>query len=160
LRATLIEVAEPERLAAAWADILASDLDDGVLGVGVSHFAEDADELLSEMATQLLSGSYEPGRLTPVSLPRPDGRMRELDIPVVRDRIVERSVLSVVTPVIDPWLGPFSYAYRPGLGVADAALAIAGLRDEGLGSAGWRGPISTTASGPSRCRGCSGCCQC
>jgi CRISPR-associated protein Cas1 len=45
---------------------------------------------------------------------------------------VERAILTVLTPVIDPWLGPFSYAYRPGLGVADAVQAIALLRDEGL----------------------------
>ena len=42
-------------------------------------------------------------------------------------------MLAVLSPVIDPWLGPFSYAYRPGLGVADAVQAVARLRDEGLG---------------------------
>jgi CRISPR-associated protein Cas1 len=54
-------------------------------------------------------------------------------VPPVRDRIVERAVLAVVTPVVDPLLGPWSYAYRPGLGVADAVQALARLRDEGLG---------------------------
>jgi CRISPR associated protein Cas1 len=41
---------------------------------------------------------------------------------------VERSILAVLTPVIDPLLGPFSYAYRPGLGVADATVRPAGRR--------------------------------
>lgn len=41
-------------------------------------------------------------------------------------------MLAVVTPVIDPWPGPFSYAYRLGLGITDAAQEIARLRDEGL----------------------------
>jgi CRISPR-associated protein Cas1 len=50
----------------------------------------------------------------------------------VRDRIVERAALAALTPIIDPLLGPFSYAYRPGLGVADAVQAVAALRDEGL----------------------------
>ena len=133
LRATLAEVAEPGRLAASWAAILASDLEDGVLGSGVSHFAENADQNLAEIAAQLVAGRYQPGRLTPVALPRPDGQVRELHVPTVRDRVVERSILAVVTPVIDPWLGPFSYAYRPGLGVADAVQAVVALRDEGLG---------------------------
>lgn len=132
LRATLVQVAEVDRLRAAWADILATDLDDGMLSTGVSRFAEDADKNLANISAQLLSGEFEPARLTPVSLPRPDGRARVLHIPTVRDRIVERSVLAVVTPIIDPWLGPFSYAYRPGLGVADAVQAVAALRDEGL----------------------------
>jgi CRISPR-associated protein Cas1 len=130
--ATLARVAYPAQLAAAWADLLASDREDGVLGPGVARFAEDADENLARIAAELGSATYEPGRLTPVELPRPDGRVRMLHIPAVRDRVVERSVLAVLTPEIDPLLGPFSYAYRPGLGVPDAAQAIAVLRDEGL----------------------------
>jgi CRISPR-associated protein Cas1 len=132
LRAGLGQVADAGQLRDAWTDVLASDSDDGVLSAGVARFARDADRYLAEIAAQLESGNYEPGRLTPVRLPRPDGQTRMLHIPAVRDRVVERSVLAVLTPVIDPWLGPFSYAYRPGLGVADAAQAIARLRDEGL----------------------------
>jgi CRISP-associated protein Cas1 len=132
VRATLAQVTDPGQLAAAWEDVLASDRDDGVLGPGVTRFAQDADQHLAEIAAQLQAGSYQPGRLAPVALPRPDGQARMLHVPTVRDRVVERSILAVVTPLIDPWLGPSSYAYRPGLGVADAAQAIARLRDEGL----------------------------
>ena len=132
LHATLADAASPDRLAAAWADVLAGDREDGILGPGVARFADDADQHLAEIAGQLGSGTYQPGLLTPVALPRPDGQTRLLHVPSVRDRVVERAVLAVLTPVIDPWLGPFSYAYRPGLGVADAVQAIAVLRDEGL----------------------------
>jgi CRISPR-associated protein Cas1 len=100
----------------------------------VARFAENADQNLADIGAQLLEGEYRPGWLTPVSIPgHLDGRPRVLHVPTVRDRVVERSVLAVVSAVIDPWLGPFSYAYRPGLGVADAAQAVAALRDEGLG---------------------------
>ncbi len=132
-RVTLTEAADAARLAAAWADVLASDLDDGTLGAGVSRFSQDAEHNLAEISAQLSSGTYRPGLLTPVGIPRPDGQVRMLHVPAVRDRVVERSVLAVVSPLIDPLLGPFSYAYRPGLGVADACQAIARLRDEGLG---------------------------
>jgi CRISPR-associated protein Cas1 len=130
---SLAWAASPDQLIAAWADVLASDQDDGVLGTGVSRFLEDADENLAKIAADLRAGTYEPGPLTPVGIPRPDGRVRTLHIPAVRDRIVEKSVLAALTPVIDPQLGPFSYAYRPGLGVTDAVQAVALLRDEGLG---------------------------
>jgi CRISPR-associated protein Cas1 len=131
--ATLAQVADPDQLAAAWEDVLANDRDDGVLAPGVMRFATDAQQHLEEIAAQLGSGSYQPGKLAPVALPKPGGQTRLLHIPSVRDRVVERSVLAVLTPVIDPWLGPFSYAYRPGLGVADAAQELARLRDDGLG---------------------------
>jgi len=133
LSATLAAVANLERLEAAWDDVLDNDRSDGVLGPGVTRFAEDAAEHLEDIAARLTAGTYEPAMLTPVPLPRPAGQIRWLHVPAVRDRIVERAILSVLEPVIDPLLGPFSYAYRPGLGVADAVQAIAWLREEGLG---------------------------
>ncbi len=133
LHAGLAQVAGLGQLTAAWNDVLDGDRDDGILGPGVTRFAQDADQNLAEMAAQLSAGLYRPGRLAPVRLPRADGQVRLLHVPGVRDRVVERSILAVLNPVIDPWLGPFSYAYRPGLGVADAVQAVVRLRDEGLG---------------------------
>jgi retron-type reverse transcriptase len=125
-------VADPHRLRTAWEDVLASDREDGVLGAGMSRFARDADERLTELSAELLEGSYRLGLLTQVAIPKEDGSSRLLHLPPVRDRIVERALLAVVGSVIDPWLGPWAFAYRPGLGVADAVQAVAGLRDEGL----------------------------
>ena len=96
--ATLAQVADPAQLAVAWADVLASDQEDGVRGHGVARFAEDADESLARIADELRSGTYEPGQLAPVRLPRPDGRIRLLHVPAVRDRVVERSILAVLAP--------------------------------------------------------------
>src|SRR5690606_9698629 len=61
----------------------------------------------------------------------PDGRV--LQVPTVRDRVVERAVHEVAVPVVDPALGAASYAYRPGLGVVDAVQELARHREEGLG---------------------------
>jgi CRISP-associated protein Cas1 len=129
----LCRVADPAVLASAWADVLANDRQDGVMSAGVTRFARSTDDRLARIAEDLAAGEYRPDRLVPVPLVRPDGRTRLLHVPSVRDRVVERALLTVLTPVIDPWLGPFSYAYRPGLGVADAVQAVARLREEGLG---------------------------
>ena len=126
-------LASPDMLRTSWEEILANDRGDGMLGAGVARFAADAEARLEELATQLAAGTYAPGLLTRVELLREDGDVRLLHVPPVRDRIVERAVLAAVTPTVDPMLGPWSYAYRPGLGVADAVQALARLRDEGLG---------------------------
>jgi len=73
LRATLAQVADPDQLATAWDDVLVSDWDHGVVGLGVTRFACDAEQHLSEIAAQLTAGTYQPGRLAPVALPRPGG---------------------------------------------------------------------------------------
>lgn len=54
------------------------------------------------------------------------------ECPPVGDRVVERALLSVLSPRLDPLLAPSSFGFRPGLGVVDAVQALARLRDEGF----------------------------
>lgn len=116
----------------AWLDVLANDLDDGVPAPGVTRFQEHLGRNLAALAQQLTDGSYHPSDLTEVAISKSDGGLRHLHVPAVRDRVVARALLTVVTPRIDPHLGHAAYAYRPGLGVAEAVEAVAAARDEGL----------------------------
>jgi CRISPR-associated protein Cas1 len=115
----------------AWQQVLANDSADGSLSVGVQRFRADADDKLAALHDELRLGTYSPRSLTLVEIPKDDGGVRSLHIPPVRDRIVERALADVLVAVIDPLLGPSCYAYRPGLGVADAVQSLAALRDEG-----------------------------
>lgn len=116
----------------AWSEVLANDAEDGQLGTGVARFEADLDDRIGRLVADLAWGSYQPRDLTEVPIDEP-GKVRILHIPAVADRVVERAVLDVVTPYVDPVLGPAAYAYRPGLGVQDAVQELARLRDEGLG---------------------------
>lgn len=128
----LDRVADPVELADAWKRVLGNDAEDERLSAGVRRFAADADAQLAQLAAELVSGDYRPRSLTEISIPKDDGGERILHVPTVRDRVVERAVLAVLTPLLDPMFGPSSYAYRPGLGVLDAVQEVARLRDEGL----------------------------
>ena len=127
------DVVSLELLRSCWEDVLAGDREDGVLGVGVARFVQDAPTHLEALSAQLTAGDYRPGFLARVEMLREDGTARLLHVPPVRDRVVERALLTLVTPLVDPLLGVSAFAYRPGLGVADAVQALARLRDEGLG---------------------------
>lgn len=122
-----------EGLQTAWHAVLANDSADGALAPSTRRFSEDVVAHLAELAAQLADGSYSPSLLTPATIVS-DKKERVLHVPSVRDRIVARAILAVVTPLVDPHLGPSAYAYRPGLGVADAIQAVAALRAEGLGT--------------------------
>lgn len=130
--ALLGKAADLAMLAAAWKRVYANDAEDDVLSAGVRRFDEDAERRLQELAEQLVNGSYRPQPLTELVIPKEDGGQRVLRVPAVRDRVVERALLGVLTPLLEPHLGPGSYAYRPGLGVVDAVQQVARLRDEGL----------------------------
>jgi CRISPR-associated protein Cas1 len=129
---SLARVAGVGALTAAWRHVLANDSADDILSAGVRRFAEDVDGHLLELGQQLSAGTYQPGRLSLVQVPKDDGELRTLLIPPARDRVVERSVHTQLTPLIDPLLGPGSFGFRPGLGVGDAVQALAGLRAEGF----------------------------
>lgn len=121
-----------EALAAAWEELLADDRADGMLSPGAARFAAEADERIAQLTAVLADGSFQPRPLTAVEIAKDDGGMRRLAIPPVADRVVEKALAAVLSPVIDVWLGPSSFAYRPGLGVADAVQQVCRLRGEGL----------------------------
>lgn len=119
-----------ESLQRAWDRVLKKDAQDGEIGKAASRFSEDSAAKLAQLAAQLAEGSYHPRDLTRVVIPKKDGQ-RFLDIPAIRDRVVERAILEYLTPRIDPLFGATAYGYRPGLGVSDAITEVTRLREEG-----------------------------
>lgn len=122
----------PEALVTAWRGVLGNARDEGVISPGVARFERDLDQELARLTTDLTWGAYSPRDLTEVVIDEGD-RQRTLHIPSVRDRVVERAVLNAISPLVDPELSPAAYAYRPGLGVADALAVVVEMREEGFG---------------------------
>ncbi|MDT0326993.1 CRISPR-associated endonuclease Cas1 [Nocardiopsis lambiniae] len=127
----LRRVADSERLFAAWNEVRDNDLEDGVKSEQVREFERGALRNLTELSEQLAAGEYTPGPVVAIEVPKSSGGTRLLAIPAVRDRIVERAVLEVVEPFLDPVLSPWSFAYRSGLGVNDAIRALTRAREAG-----------------------------
>lgn len=116
----------------AWEEIYRKDLRDNLLSAGVRKFATGVDQRIAELTQSLADRSWAPQTLSPVQIPKDDGGVRELHVPPIQDRVVERAVLERLAPLIDPLLSPQCFGYREGLGVIDALFAVASLREEGL----------------------------
>ncbi len=68
-----------------------------------------------------------------VEIAKPDGGIRKIGIPTIRDRVVQHAVKNIPEPIFDPDFHPYSYGYRPGRGAHDAiAKATAFMRDYDL----------------------------
>lgn len=66
-----------------------------------------------EIREQALNGTYRPQPVPRVEIPKPDGGIRKLGIPVVVDRFLQQAVMQVLQRKWDPTFSENSYGFRP-----------------------------------------------
>ena len=123
-------------LLCAWWLVLAHNRAPGVDGRTCQDIIDGpgAAVFLAELRAELCTQRYRPQPVKRVYIPKPDGRMRPLGIPTVRDRIVQTAVLLVLEPIFEADFLDSSYGFRPGRNAHQAIDAIrqhltAGLRE-------------------------------
>ncbi len=95
----------------------------GVDGLDIDQTSRHLVTAWPAIREQLLKGTYRPGPVRRVTIPKPDGGERELGIPTVTDRLIQQALLQVLQPVLDPGFSEHSYGFRPGRRAHDAVLA-------------------------------------
>lgn len=86
----------------------------GIDGQSIKDFSEGIRDNITMLEAELRDKSYRPKPVKRVEIPKPDGGVRKLGIPAVRDRVVQQALLDVLQPIFDPDFHPSSYGYRPG----------------------------------------------
>ena len=86
----------------------------GVDGMTVEEALSWLKEHGKEMTEAIRSGKYKPTAVRRKEIPKPDGGVRKLGIPTVKDRIVQQAIAQQLMPQYEPKFSEGSYGYRPG----------------------------------------------
>ncbi len=96
----------------------------GVDGQTWDAYERDLEFYLQDLSSRLKRGAYRARPVKRVWIPKADGRQRPIGIPVLEDKIVQRSASKVLGAVYEADFVGFSYGFRPGRSAHDALAAL------------------------------------
>jgi len=109
-----VHVCKRETLREAY---LLAKANDGAPGIdGVTFEAVEAggvEEFLDQLREELVQRMYKPQRARKVEIPKGGGKMRQLSIPSIRDRVVQGALKLILEPIFEADFQPGSFGYRP-----------------------------------------------
>ena len=123
------QVCRSETLRAAWEQVRANQGAPGIDGVSIEQVERSEESLgafLQQLETELKGRTYRPGPVRRTYIPKPDGRLRPLGIPNLRDRVVQTAVVLVLEPIFEADFLECSHGFRPGRGAKGALETIEG----------------------------------
>ena len=112
---TLIEeILMKENLNQAYLQVYRNKGSAGVDGVTVeelkAYLKTNGENLIKDIKTR----RYQPKPVKRVEIPKENGKVRQLGIPTVVDRVIQQAIAQVLTPIYEEVFSESSYGFRPG----------------------------------------------
>lgn len=110
-------------LAAAWDRVLANGGAPGVDGLSIEQVQKSEHGVagfLNEIHQSLKDRTYKPQPVKRTYIPKPNGKLRPLGIPTIRDRVVQTAVLLIIEPIFEADFLNCSFGFRPCRSAHDA----------------------------------------
>jgi RNA-directed DNA polymerase len=109
-----VHVCKRETLQEAYRQAKANDGAPGIDGVTFEAVeAGGVEGFLDQLLQELVQRTYRPQKARKVEIPKGGGKMRQLSIPSIRDRVVQGALKLILEPIFEADFQPGSFGYRP-----------------------------------------------
>jgi RNA-directed DNA polymerase len=85
----------------------------GIDGMQTDELRQYLQNHRDELITALQQGRYRPNPVKRVEIPKESGKVRQLGIPTVVDRVIQQAITRQLSPIYERQFSPTSYGFRP-----------------------------------------------
>lgn len=103
----------------------------GIDGITVEEISEYIKENKDRILKQIRKRRYKPQPVRRVRIPKENGKIRNLGIPTVRDRIIQQAMVQVLSPIFEEQFSNNSYGFRPGRSCEQAIVKALEMLNDG-----------------------------
>ena len=117
---TLEDIVTDTNLIEAYKRIRQNKGSAGVDGMDIVQAHDYIMENLDTIRKSVLDGRYKPQPVRRVYIPKDNGKMRQLGIPTVVDRVIQQAIKQILWYIFEKDFSDSSYGYRPSRNAHDA----------------------------------------
>ena len=103
----------------------------GIDGITVEEISEYIKENKDRILKQIRKRRYKPQPVRRVRIPKENGKIRNLGIPTVMDRIIQQAMVQVLSPIFEEQFSNNSYGFRPGRSCEQAIVKALEMLNDG-----------------------------
>jgi group II intron reverse transcriptase/maturase len=103
---------------------LRKDAASGVDGVTFQQYERNLETNLADLEGRLKRKAYRARLVRRKYIPKGNGKLRPLGIPVLEDKLVQMAATQILLAIYEVDFQPCSYGYRPGVGAHEALKAL------------------------------------
>ncbi len=127
----LEQILSPSNLNAAYKQVKRNN---GAAGIDRMDCARLLGYLLEHgdaLTESIRQRTYSPNPVRRVEIPKDNGKMRQLGIPTVVDRMIQQAIAQVLTPIYERQFSEGSFGFRPNRGAKQALVRVTDIVGNG-----------------------------